>query len=206
MPPRRHASIRGKAVIEFLDELVPAFIAAQIRDIGARVDALAIVAVDHPLVSEAVEEIAARGKPVFTLLSDLTTPARAGYVGVDTRKAGRTAAWTISRLARKTWQDRHSARQSPLPQPGNGRDQLSQLHARECAPASSCWSPSSIWMTSASPMRLSTDMIASNADLVGIYMSGGGMAGLVRALRDEKAGRPHHRRLQRIDPDQHAPP
>ena len=32
------------------------------------------------------------------------------------------------------------------------------------------------------------DMISSNADLVGIYMSGGGMAGLVRALRDEKAG------------------
>ena len=31
-------------------------------------------------------------------------------------------------------------------------------------------------------------MISSNADLVGIYMSGGGMAGLVRALRDEKAG------------------
>ncbi len=32
------------------------------------------------------------------------------------------------------------------------------------------------------------DMISSNADLVGIYMAGGGMAGLVRALRDEKAG------------------
>jgi LacI family transcriptional regulator len=31
-------------------------------------------------------------------------------------------------------------------------------------------------------------MISTNADLVGIYMAGGGMAGLVRALRDEKAG------------------
>jgi len=33
-----------------------------------------------------------------------------------------------------------------------------------------------------------THMIASNRDLVGIYMSGGGMPGLVQALRDEKAG------------------
>ena len=35
------------------------------RDVGQRVDALAVVAVDHPLVNEAVEDIAGRGKPVF---------------------------------------------------------------------------------------------------------------------------------------------
>ena len=32
------------------------------------------------------------------------------------------------------------------------------------------------------------DMISTSADLVGIYMAGGGMDGLVRALRDENAG------------------
>ena len=32
------------------------------------------------------------------------------------------------------------------------------------------------------------DMISTNADLIGIYMAGGGMEGLVRALRDENAG------------------
>ena len=32
------------------------------------------------------------------------------------------------------------------------------------------------------------DMISSNADLVGIYMAGGGREGLIRALRDENAG------------------
>ena len=83
--------LRGKAIVEFMDELVPSFIAAKIRELGARVDVLAVVAVDHPLVSEAVEEIVAKGKSVFTLLSDLTTPARSGYIGVDARKTGRTA-------------------------------------------------------------------------------------------------------------------
>ena len=82
-----------------MDDLVPAFIAARIWEVGARVDALAVVAVDHPLVNEAVEEIIAKGKPVFTLLSDVTSPVRACYIGVDSRKAGRTAAWAISRLA-----------------------------------------------------------------------------------------------------------
>jgi LacI family transcriptional regulator len=32
------------------------------------------------------------------------------------------------------------------------------------------------------------DMIASNADLVGVYVAGGGAEGLIQALREEKAG------------------
>ena len=121
--------IRGKPVVEFMDELVPSFIAAKIREIGARVDALAVVAVDHPLVSEAVEEIVAKGKPVFTLLSDLTTPARSGYIAVDTRKAGRTAAWTISRLAKQPGKIGILLGQPSLSQSGNRRNQFQELHA-----------------------------------------------------------------------------
>ena len=179
--------IRGKPVVEFMDELVPSFIAAKIREIGARVDALAVVAVDHPLVSEAVEEIVAKGKPVFTLLSDLTTPARSGYIAVDTRKAGRTAAWTISRLSR---------------QPGKigillgSHRYLSQETAeisfrsymRENAPQFQLLEP----LVNLDDPRIAyeavEDMISSNGDLVGIYMAGGGMEGLIRALRDENVG------------------
>ena len=91
--------IRGRALVEFTDELNPGLIAARIRDTAPKVDALAVVAVDHPLVNEAVEWAAAQGKPVFTLLTDLTAPSRAGCLGADTRRAGRTAGWAISRLA-----------------------------------------------------------------------------------------------------------
>ena len=180
-------SIRGKALIEFVDELIPSVIAAKIRDIGARVDVLAVVAVDHPLVSEAVEEIVVKGKPVFTLLSDLTTPARAGFIGVDARKAGRTAAWTISRLARKPGKigillgsHRYLSQETA---------EISfRSYMRENAPQFQVLEP----LVNLDDQRIAyeavEDMISSNADLVGIYMSGGGMAGLVRALRDEKAG------------------
>jgi LacI family transcriptional regulator len=179
--------IRGKPVVEFMDELVPSFIAAKIREIGARVDALAVVAVDHPLVSEAVEEIVAKGKPVFTLLSDLTTPARSGYIGVDARKAGRTAAWTISRLAKKPGKvgillgsHRYLNQETA---------EISfRSYMRENAPQFQLLEP----LVNLDDQRIAyeavEDMISSNADLVGIYMSGGGMEGLIRALRDENAG------------------
>ena len=181
------SSIRGKAIIEFMDEIVPSFIAAKIREIAPRVDVLAIVAVDHPLVSEAIEEIVAKGKPVFTLLSDLTTPARAGYIGVDARKAGRTAAWTISRLARKPGKigillgsHRYLSQETA---------EISfRSYMRENAPQFQLLEP----LVNLDDQRIAyeavEDMISTNADLVGIYMSGGGMGGLIRALRDENAG------------------
>src|SRR5437764_522876 len=92
--------IRGKPVIEFIDELIPAVIAAKLREHGGRADAVAVVAVDHPHVNEAIEDLAQKGVPVFTVLTDVTAPSRAGYIGIDSRKAGRTAAWFISRLAK----------------------------------------------------------------------------------------------------------
>ncbi len=179
--------IRGKAVIEFMDELVPSFIAAKIREIGARVDVLAVVAVDHPLVSEAVEEIVGMGKPVFTLLSDLTTPLRSGYIGVDARKTGRTAAWTISRLAKKAGKigillgsHRYLSQETA---------EISfRSYMRENAPRFQVLEP----LVNLDDQRIAyeavEDMISSNEDLVGIYMSGGGVEGMVRALRDENAG------------------
>lgn len=180
-------AIRGKPVVEFMDELVPSFIAAKIREIGSRVDVLAVVAVDHPLVNQAIEEIVAKGKFVLTLLSDLATPACLGHIGVDARKAGRTAAWTISKLAK---------------QPGKigillgSHRYLSQETAeisfrsymRENAPQFQLLEP----LVNLDDQRIAyeavVDMIASNQDLVGIYMCGGGMEGLIHALRDEKAG------------------
>ncbi len=180
-------SIRGKPVVEFMDELVPSFIAAKIREIGARVDVLAVVAVDHPLVSEAIEEIVVKGKFVLTLLSGLTTPACFGHIGVDARKAGRTAAWTISKLAKN---------------PGKigillgSHRYLSQETAeisfrsfmRENALEFQLLEP----LVNLDDQRIAyeavVNMISSNKDLVGIYMCGGGMEGLIRALRDEKAG------------------
>lgn len=184
---RAERSVRARCSIEFLDEIAPSAIAGRIMELGQRTDALAIVAVDHPLVVEAVEAVAAKGKPVFTLLSELTTPAVAGHVGVDNRKAGRTAAWAISRLARKPGKigillgsHRYLNQETA---------EISfRSYMRENAPDFQLLEPIVNLDDDRIAYEAVTHMIASNADLVGIYMSGGGMPGLVQALRDEKAG------------------
>lgn len=180
--------IRGRPVVEFTDEISPSIIAARIRDAAARTDALAVVAVDHPLVNEAVEEVAKSGKPVFTLLSDITAPSRAGALSVDTRKAGRTAGWTISRLAGGAGKigiliGSHRYLSQEL------AEISFRSYLREHRPDLQLLEP----LVNLDDQRFTyeavVDLISSNPDIIGIYASGGGIEGLVRALRDEDAGR-----------------
>jgi len=180
-------AIRGRPIVEFMDELVPSIIARRLREVGARADALAVVAVDHPHVNAALEELQDRGIAVFTLLSDLTTPARAGYLGIDSRKAGRTAGWTIARIARKPGKIGILL--------GSHRylgQQLAEIsfrtYLREHAPEFQPLEPIVNLDDQRIAYEATVDLLASNADLVGIYAAGGGMAGMIRALRDEHAG------------------
>lgn len=63
-------------------------------------DAAVVYAQDHPLIRDAIADLAARGKPVVTMISDLPGSARLAYAGTDHSKAGRSAGYFLSRMAR----------------------------------------------------------------------------------------------------------
>jgi LacI family transcriptional regulator len=181
---RQAAGIRGKAIVEFVDELVPARIAERLLSVRGRADAVAVVSVDHPHVNQAVAALAEDGVPTIAILSDLTSPARAGYVARDTRKEGRTAGWLIARTARR---------------PGKvgiivgSYRYLSQEAAeisfrsyfREHAPEFSVLEP----LVNLEEARIANEatlhMIEANPDLAGLYICGGGQEGVLEALRAE---------------------
>jgi LacI family transcriptional regulator len=81
------------------DYLEPAKVAEQMRSMRDQTDVLAVVATDSPYISEAVDALSDRQVPVVALLSDLSAHNLAGYVGINNRIAGRTAAWAIARCA-----------------------------------------------------------------------------------------------------------
>ena len=176
----------GIAVIEYMAALEPAAIAQQLLDLGREVDALAVVAIDHPHVTAAVETLHAAGKPVFTLLSDLSAPQRAGYVGVDPRKSGRTAAWAISRLAK-----------APGPVAvfvGSHRylgheacEMAFRAYLREHAPAFRVLDPIVNLEDAQIGHEATLELLRRHPDLAGIYeAAGGGASGMIRALRLER--------------------
>jgi LacI family transcriptional regulator len=180
---RHLTTARGRAIVEFVSEISPSAISQRLRHLGQHVDAIACVSVDHPQVSREIEALRAKGVPTFAILSDLTTPARVGYIGRDNRKEGRTAAWMIAKAA---------------PGPGKvgiivgSHRYLCQETAeisfrawfRENAPGFQVMEP----LTNLEDGRLAylatQNMMAAHPDLVGLYICGGGMEGVIGAARE----------------------
>lgn len=94
---------RTDAVIEpdvlFEDDPSPEAVAANLLKIGESADAIAVISADHPLVGQAIDELRIKGVPVIAYVTDLSAASRAGFVGTDNWKAGRTAAWFISQTS-----------------------------------------------------------------------------------------------------------
>lgn len=182
---RAATGVRGRPIVEFVEDISAGTVADKLLALGSRVDALAVVAADHPKVTEAVEALAARGVGVMTLLSELSAPS-IGHVGIDHRKAGRTAAWSIARLAR--------APGSVGIFVGSHRyvgHELSEIsfrsYFREHAPAFRLLEPLANLEDPHLAHEGTLELLKRNPDLVGIYVAGGGMAGLISALRETGA-------------------
>jgi LacI family transcriptional regulator len=177
------ASLRAKAIVEFVSELSPTTIAERLRLLGEQADAVAVVSVDHPYVSQAVDALRAHGVPTFAMLSDLTAESRAGFIGRDNRKEGRTAAWMIAKTARRPGKvgiivgsHRYLCQETAeISFRAYFREHASNFHVLEPL----------INLEDARIAHAETqNMMASTPDLVGLYICGGGMEGVVAAARE----------------------
>jgi LacI family transcriptional regulator len=180
--------VRGRTIVEFVDELTPSLILAALRRVAEQAHAVGCVSVDHPEVSRAIRRLRDRGIPVFALLSDLDAPARAGYVGLDSRAVGRTAACLMARMARR-----------------EGTVGVFVGSARYRGQGESVEGFRTYFAERAAGFRLTDtafnlddprvaheatlELLKHNDDLVGIYDAGGGRHGIIAALRAEARGR-----------------
>jgi LacI family transcriptional regulator len=61
-------------------------------------DGVAVVALDHPRVRAAIDDLVAGGIKVITLISDVPLSSRHHYIGIENIAAGRTAAALVGRF------------------------------------------------------------------------------------------------------------
>ncbi|WP_127144372.1 LacI family DNA-binding transcriptional regulator [Pelagibacterium montanilacus] len=88
----------ARVTIHSIEGFDPDSLAAKLAEFGAPDQGVAVVAIDHPTVREAMRALALRGSAVITLVSDIHHVPRAGYVGIDNRSAGRLAGYLVGRL------------------------------------------------------------------------------------------------------------
>ncbi len=179
------AHARVRVMIGYLDELDPLAVARRIEAQRGEVDALGVVAVDHVAVREAVYDLRLNGMPVLAMISELATRAGAGYLGVDNRRMGRVAGWFITHLACKP---------GPVAvMVGSQRFQCQELC--ELSFRTYFTDVAGDWEILASRLTLeddryaygnTIDLLSSYPELAGLYVAGGGIEGVVRALKELK--------------------
>lgn len=75
----------------------PETIAAALR--RGPYDAAVVYAQDHPLIAGAIADLAAEGRPVVTMISDLPGTARLAYAGPDHYQSGRAAGYFLGHMS-----------------------------------------------------------------------------------------------------------
>lgn len=98
LPGLRPAVLRSR--FHLREEGSPAELAQLLDAIGQRGSAgVLLKAPDHPLVTAAVDRLHDLRVPVVTLVTDLPLTRRIGYVGIDNRAAGATAAYLVDQMS-----------------------------------------------------------------------------------------------------------
>jgi LacI family transcriptional regulator len=80
------------------DVFDPSVLAASLEALSGSYDGIAVVALDHPGVRAAINDLVDAGTKVVTLVSDVPSSRRQHYVGIDNIAAGRTAGALVGRL------------------------------------------------------------------------------------------------------------
>ena len=182
---RDAAKFQGVCVLDYVPDLAPAVVAAKLKEMAPKVQAIAMVAVDHPNITAAVAELRERGIPVFALLSEFAVGVRSAYIGVDNRKVGRTAAWTIAKSARRgkvaIFVGSHRFLGHDL------REMGFRTYFREHAPEFHVLDTLVNMDDRRFTREAVSELMLRHRDLAGFYVAGGGMEGAVDAMREAGA-------------------
>ena len=178
-----------EAVIEHMDNLAPEAVSERMLRMGGKVQALAVVSAEHPRIASAIEALSAQGVPTYGLISELTAACGTGFIGLDNWRVGRTAGWAITGLSKRP------GRVAILV--GNHRYRCQEMnesgfrsYCREHGAAYSLLEPVQTFEDNAIARDVTEHLLRREPDLVGLYVSGGGMAGVLEALR--ASGRAEH--------------
>jgi LacI family transcriptional regulator len=92
------AEQRAVAAVQTVDVFSPQALAQHLAGLHGKFDAVVLMALDHPQVRAAIDDLVAHGSVVVTMVSDVPSSRRSHFVGIDNVAAGRTAATLLGRF------------------------------------------------------------------------------------------------------------
>jgi LacI family transcriptional regulator len=164
-------------------------LASTLESLMGDYDGVAVVALDHPSVRAAINDLVDGGTRVVTLVSDVPSSRRHHYVGIDNIAAGRTAGALVGRLVG--------------PRPGKVaivagsqglRDHAERIFGFNQVMASDFSQLDVLPIIEARDNderseQLLMRLLGDHPDIVGLYNVGAGTQGVAKALIDSGRGR-----------------
>ena len=174
-----------------LDDVSPASFMTALDNLELEADAVGVVAIDEPALRASISRLVESGVRVVTIASDLPSTPRANYVGTDNRIAGRTAGLLMGAMLApgssevglflgsrnyRGHEERESGFRSVLSEKFKDVKVADTIETED---------------DSARGYQAAASLIARRPDIAGIYVAGGGRAGVVQAVIEaRRAERP----------------
>lgn len=176
--------------VHTVDGFRPESLADRLRGLVGRTQGVGVVAIDHPLVREAIRDLATGGVRVATLVSDVTHVPKTGYIGIDNRAAGRLAGYIMGRFLPPARQHRIGLLAGSLAYRGHQEREMGFRHIV---------STEFDEMEIARLVEVEDDrdrayeaamaMLSEHTDISAIYNIGAGTDGICQALKELKRDR-----------------
>ncbi|MBR0787313.1 LacI family DNA-binding transcriptional regulator [Bradyrhizobium iriomotense] len=169
-----------------------AVLAASLETLSGDYDGVAVVALDHPTVRAAINDLVDAGSKVVTLVSDVPSSRRHHYVGIDNIAAGRTAGALVGRLV-----GGRSGKVAVVAGSQGLRDHAERIFGFNQVMASEFPDLSVLPVLEGRDEderseQLLARLLGRHADIVGLYNVGAGTQGVAQALNNKalsEAGR-----------------
>ncbi len=178
------SAMKREIKIRFVEELSPAAIVNAMEELASEVDAIGVVSLEHPHVNDAVTRLRNQQVPTIALLSGISSPDLAGFIGIDGRKAGRCAAWAIEKCARPRssvavmiGSHRYSSHED---REGGLRSYFREHGADFNFPPAITY-----FDNDEGAYACTLELLKKQPGLGAVYVIGGGAAGTIRALRED---------------------
>lgn len=176
---------RLKVEMVATDVFEPAALAASLEALSGDYDGVAVVALDHPSVRAAINDLVDAGTKVVTLVSDVPSSRRHHYVGIDNIAAGRTAGALVGRLV-----GQRSGKVAIVAGSQGLRDHAERIFGFNQVMATEFPDLSVLpVLEGRDEDERSEQMLARlfgrHADIVGLYNVGAGTQGVAKALNDK---------------------
>lgn len=167
------------------DVFDPSVLAGTLEGLSADCDGVAVVALDHPGVRAAINDLVDAGTKVVTLVSDVPSSRRHHYVGIDNIAAGRTAGALVGRLT-----GGRSGKVAIVAGSQGLRDHAERIFGFNQVMASEFPGLSVLPVLEGRDddgrsEQVLARLLGGHADIVGLYNVGAGTQGVAKALTDK---------------------